>query len=128
MVVIGWIRDMTIGDWINVVLAVANGLMVFFTFRLARSTVAGIKQADRHHQEDSRPFCVIEFADAGATAPFGASFQRSQGLATMYPSASGLGEPIRLKGHLVTRASDRRPISCCTSIGVTEPGKNKPIA
>jgi hypothetical protein len=74
-------RVMTIGDWINLILAVATVLMAAGTLylaietrRLARDTAEGIKQADRHHQEDLRPFCVIDFFDASQQYPFGTQF------------------------------------------------------
>lgn len=72
---------MSTADWINAVLAFVTALMAagtvylaFYTRNLARETVAGIKQAERHHQEDLRPVCVIEFAGASGANPFGADF------------------------------------------------------
>ena len=98
---------MTTADWINAVLAFVNALMAggtvylaWYTRNLAKDTVAGIKQAERHHQEDSRPFCVIDFANADANGPFGAGFHRQQVMMAMYPSASGTGAALRLEGSL----------------------------
>jgi hypothetical protein len=72
---------MTIGDWINSVVAVATVVMAGATYylarltgRLAKDTVAATKQADRHHQENRRPFCVIAFHEASLSFPFGAAF------------------------------------------------------
>jgi hypothetical protein len=72
---------MTVGDSINIVLAGATVLMATGTFylaivtrRLSLDTAEGIKQANRHHQEDSRPFCVLAFTGATDLHPFGAQF------------------------------------------------------
>ena len=72
---------MTLADWINAVLAFVTALMAggtvylaWYTRNLAKDTVAGIKQAERHHQEDLRPFCVIEFVHVDEQHPFGADF------------------------------------------------------
>ena len=54
---------MTTADLINAVLAFITALMAggtvylaWYTHNLAKDGVAGIRQAERHHQEDSRPF------------------------------------------------------------------------
>jgi hypothetical protein len=72
---------MTIGDWINVVLAVATVAMAAGTLYLAKvtqnlvkDTVRATQQADRHHQENLRPFCVIAFSEATEQQPFGSAF------------------------------------------------------
>jgi hypothetical protein len=72
---------MTIGDWINSLLAVATVAMAAGTFFLAKvtrdltvDTAQATKQADRHHQENLRPFCVITFSDATEQLPFGSAF------------------------------------------------------
>lgn len=72
---------MTPGDWINVVVALASVVMAGATYYLARvtrqlatDTTDATKQADRHHQEDSRPFCMIVFPDASREFPFGSDF------------------------------------------------------
>ena len=72
---------MTTADWINAVLAFVTALMAggtvylaWYTRNLAKDTVAGINQAERHHRENLRPFCVIEFAHASDLHPFGADF------------------------------------------------------
>ena len=72
---------MTPGDWINVVVALASVVMAGATYYLARvtrqlatDTTDAAKQADRHHQEDSRPFCVIVFPDTSRECPFGSDF------------------------------------------------------
>jgi hypothetical protein len=69
---------MTTTDWINAALTVATFLMVagtvwlaWHTRNLAKDTAEGIKQAERHHQEDLRPFCVIDFKYATEQDPFG---------------------------------------------------------
>ncbi len=74
---------MNAADWINAVLAFVTALMAggtvylaWYTRSLAKDTLAGIKQAERHHQEDLRPFCVIEFAEASDQNPFGRHFDR----------------------------------------------------
>ncbi|MDD2878726.1 MAG: hypothetical protein PHZ23_16030 [Acidiphilium sp.] len=58
-------------DWITLVLASATVFLAFVTWRLARSTTATIAQAERHHIEDRRPFCFIEFTGAYRQSPFG---------------------------------------------------------
>ena len=72
---------MTPGDWINMVVALASVVMAVATYYLARvtrqlatDTTDATKQADRHHQEDSRPFCVIVFPDTSREFPFGSDF------------------------------------------------------
>lgn len=72
---------MTIGDRINSIMAFATVLMAagtfflaFVTRKLAKETADGTKQAERHHQESLRPFCVIAFADASNEQPFGSGF------------------------------------------------------
>jgi hypothetical protein len=72
---------MTLGDTINSILAFFTAAMAagtvylgWVTRQLAKETAAATKQADRHHQEDSRPFCVIAFTEPTDTLPFGAGF------------------------------------------------------
>lgn len=72
---------MTPGDWINSILTLATVAMAAGTFYLAIVTqkltdgaVQEIKQTDRHHQENLRPFCVIDFSDASEQHPFGIEF------------------------------------------------------
>jgi hypothetical protein len=72
---------MNIGDWINSILAGATVLMAGGTFylayitqKLAKDTADGTKQAERHHQENMRPFCVIAFPNASEQQPFGFEF------------------------------------------------------
>ncbi len=74
---------MSAADWINAVLAFVTALMAggtvylaWYTRNLAKDTMAGIEQAERHHREDLRPFCVIEFAEASDQNPFGRHFDR----------------------------------------------------
>lgn len=68
-------------DWINSVVAIATVVMAGATYylarvtrRLAKDTVDATKQADRHHQENRRPFCVITFSNASQQLPFGSEF------------------------------------------------------
>lgn len=72
---------MKAGDWINSVVALATVVMAGATYylakvtrRLAKDTVDATKQADRHHQENQRPFCVITFPGASQHLPFGPDF------------------------------------------------------
>ena len=72
---------MTPGDLINVVVALATVVMAGATYALARVTkqlvadaADATKQADRHHRENMRPFCVIDFANASQMFPFGSDF------------------------------------------------------
>jgi hypothetical protein len=98
---------MTLADWINAVLAFVTALMAggtvylaWYTRNLAKDTVAGIRQAERHHREDSRPFCVIDFANADANSPFGIGFHRQQAMMAVYPSASGTDVALMINGSL----------------------------
>lgn len=88
---------MTLADGLNLALAVATVLMAggtvylaLYTRSLAKETVAGIRQAERHHQEDLRPFCLIEFADAGNRNPFGRHFDRLATSGDKDPRGPGL--------------------------------------
>jgi hypothetical protein len=72
---------MTTGDWINSVVALATVVMAGATYylakvtsRLANDAADATKQADRHHQENLRPFCVITFSNASQLLPFGPDF------------------------------------------------------
>jgi hypothetical protein len=67
-------------DW-NLVLAICTALMAagtvylaWETRKLANDATEGTKQADRHHQENLRPFCVIIFPGASDLHPFGDEF------------------------------------------------------
>jgi hypothetical protein len=69
-------------DWINTLLALFTALMAgatlyqaIVTRRLACETAEGLKQADRHHQENLRPFCMIDFSKADQVSPFGSAFE-----------------------------------------------------
>src|SRR5271163_4944478 len=79
---------MTVADWINVALAVVTTLMAggtvylaWYTRNLARETAEGIEQAERHHQEDLRPFCIIEFSSPTDQDPFGIDWNTNSRLA-----------------------------------------------
>src|ERR1700683_2012019 len=72
---------MKAGDWINSVVALATVVMAGATYYLAnitrllaKDTADATKQADRHHQENRRPFCVIIFPSASRQLPFGPDF------------------------------------------------------
>ncbi len=88
---------MTTADWINAVLAFVTALMAggtvylaWYTRNLAQDTVAGIKQAERHQQENSRPFCVIDFAATNDQHPFGEQFEP-----TMHLIGPDAGKPSK---------------------------------
>lgn len=72
---------MNISDCINSVVAIATVVMAGATYylakvtgRLAKDAAEATKQADRRHQENQRPFCVIAFRGASETSPFGLDF------------------------------------------------------
>ncbi len=76
---------MTIGDWINSIVALATAAMAFVTWRmaaytrdLAKETNNGLEQAERHHQEALKPYCVIEFTNSDPSHPFGYDFNTKQ--------------------------------------------------
>lgn len=69
---------MTPGDWINVVLtlvttlmAIATGLMAWWTHKLAKETKDSLAQSDRHHEEDQRPFCIAAYLPSSDGRAFG---------------------------------------------------------
>lgn len=71
---------MTLGDWVNLVVAVATVLMAGATVylgletrKLAGDTSSGIDQAERHHRDSLRPYCVMEFNGSTEADPFGMS-------------------------------------------------------
>lgn len=75
------ILHLTPGDLINSVVALATVTMAGATYYLARitrklaeDTAAATRQANRHHQENLRPFCVIVFTDTSLHLPFGPDF------------------------------------------------------
>jgi hypothetical protein len=79
---------MVAADWINVVLAVVTTLMAggtvylaWYTRNLAKETAEGIEQAERHHQEDLRPFCMIDFNYPTDQDPFGIDWNSNSRLA-----------------------------------------------
>jgi hypothetical protein len=85
-------------------MAIATGLMALFTYQLAESTVKGNRQADQHHQQDLRPFCIVEFS--GASFPhdvFGGDFdpaaRRIKANMGVMGTAS-LGNEIYIRGEL----------------------------
>lgn len=101
-------------DWIDlagalgsIVVAVGTGFLAWATFFLAKltqTTVAdtekGLKQADRHHQENLRPFCVIQFKDSDTKHPFGKEFMPRPPV-SVSTGGSFLGKPyISIQGHL----------------------------
>ena len=101
---------MTTSDWINAGLAFFTALMAggtfylaFLTRRLARESVRATEQADRHHQENSRPFCLIAFTDPSDTHPFGIEFDpNSRRLAALMSGSSitGTSSDIHIRGTL----------------------------
>jgi hypothetical protein len=85
-------------------LAIATGLMAWFTYRLAKSTVEGNHQAAQQHQQNLRPFCALEFS--GGSYPysmFGADFdpamRRIKANMGVMGTAS-LGNEIYIRGEL----------------------------
>ncbi len=126
---------MTTGNWINAVLALSTtvmavviGYLASCTHKLAKDTVSGIRQAERHHQEDSRPFCIIEFANADATSPFGTAFQRQRAMTAMYPSASGADAALVIDGRLSNKGRGPATDTFSTSTCVLGGRKNTPTA
>jgi hypothetical protein len=101
---------MAITDWINGTLAIATVLMAAatvylarYTQRLAKDTADGIKQAERHHQEDLRPFCVIDFDYRTDQDPFGIDWNGNHRLVEARTSGAEKPPPvgtISLRGDL----------------------------
>ncbi len=101
---------MGLGDWLSLAVAVGTGLLAvatfgltWFTWRTAQEAKEGLKQADRHHQENLRPFCVIEFWDVNVQNPFGSDFT----IRTAIPGPeyrAGDDKPyISIRGRLVNK-------------------------
>jgi hypothetical protein len=96
---------MTTADWINVVLTVATVAMAGGTLYLAKvtqnlvkDTTKATQQADRHHQENLRPFCVIAFSAATEQQPFGGAFDpESRRLASLMSGASQITQAAALQ-------------------------------
>ncbi len=68
---------MSIADRINLALACGTALMAlatlglaWYTRNLAKGANEGLRQTERHHQEDLRPFCTVDFRHATAQDPF----------------------------------------------------------
>lgn len=91
---------MTGVDWIKLVVAlltvVATVVMAGATYylakitgRLANDTAGATRQADRHHQENLRPFCVITFPSASEEFPFGPAFAPESRLPPALPGVTG---------------------------------------
>jgi hypothetical protein len=101
---------MTLGDSINSVVAIATVVMALATYylasvtrKLAEDTAAATRQADRHHQDNLRPFCVIEFDGAGQQFPFGPAFDPEyQRLKVLMGGAEQITQPatIFVRGSL----------------------------
>ena len=107
---------MITGDWIiNSVVALATVAMAGATYclakvtrRLANDTADATKQADRHHQENRRPFCVITFSNANQLLPFGSNFdpemRRQRALAGMADGQSSTPD-ILIQGELQNKGN-----------------------
>ncbi len=106
---------MTAGDWINSIVALATVVMAGATYylanvtrRLGNDTADATKQADRHHQENRRPFCVITFSNASQQLPFGLDFDPKS---RRQPTLAGVtnGQPstpdILIRGELQNKGS-----------------------
>jgi hypothetical protein len=80
---------MELKDWIDLVgaigsvaVAVVTGVLAWATYRMAKDTHEAVvaakgeaNQADRHHRENLRPFCVLEFESSDTRQyPFGDDF------------------------------------------------------
>lgn len=81
-------------------LAVATFLLAWFTQRTAGEAREGLEQADRHHRENLRPFCIVEFTGVDNQHPFGQNFYRQLGFD--YKSGPADRE-VRIKGQLVNK-------------------------
>lgn len=104
-------------DWIDlagavgsVVVALGTGFLAFATFRLAALTKAtvedaenGLRQAEKHHRENLRPFCVIFFKHSSLLTPFGNEFALQPAVTT----SAGLRFPgkkhISIRGRLLNK-------------------------
>ena len=86
---------------------IATGLLAWFTFKLAKSAADGNRQADKHHQQNLRPFCVIEFSAADHLAcPFGVDFDPATRRIKSVMGVMGttLGSDILIRGELKNKA------------------------
>lgn len=101
---------MSLDNWLSLAVAVGTGLLALATFGLtwftrktAQEAKDGLKQADKHHQENLRPFCMIEFWDVNDQNPFGSDFT----IRTAIPGQlyrDGDNKPyISIRGHIVNK-------------------------
>ena len=100
----------------SVAVAIVTGVLAWATFRMAKYTLDVAKFTrdavtesrdeaqleERRHQENLRPYCVIEFAGADERHPFGANFTPMAAFAAMYPSTPPKPE-ILIKGRLMNK-------------------------
>lgn len=70
---------MTAATEISMWTAIGTGLLAVATFVLARQAAAGNQQTNRHHKENLRPYCVIEFDRASKSLPFGPEYLPRRG-------------------------------------------------
>jgi hypothetical protein len=84
-------------------MAGATVYLARYTHKLAKDAAEGIKQAERHHQEILRPFCVIDFNYATIQDPFGIDEKGNPRLADAHFSLSEEPPPrgtIFIRGEL----------------------------
>jgi len=89
-------------------MAIATGFLALFTYKLAKATADGINQAQKHHQQNLRPFCVIDFAGADYRVfPFGVDFDPASRRTKSAVSGSGtnLGNNIFVRGELKNKGA-----------------------
>lgn len=101
---------MKLEEWLSLAVAVGTGLLAmatfgltWFTWRTAQETKEGLKQADRHHQENLRPFCVIEFWDVNVQNPFGSDFTMRTAIPGPQYRAGDEKPYISIRGRLVNK-------------------------
>jgi hypothetical protein len=92
-------------DIVTGAVAVATCVLAVFTASLAKATYDAVEQADRHHQDDRRPYLFFDFFEESRDAPFGKLSKPS--LARRDAEANGNRlpppQPIRICGNLSNR-------------------------
>lgn len=97
--VIGYAWSVAIDAW-NAIVPVATLALAAATAFLAKTTSDTNRQADRHHQENARPFCWIEFDDANDLHPFGNQLTVRPRLPTDMGNVDNLEHAITILGTI----------------------------
>lgn len=88
-----------------------------------------IKQTDRHHQENLRPFCVIDFSDASEQHPFGIEFDPdSRRRRALMAGEEQITQPPELRLHGNLRNKGNGPATDVVTYLNTRRGEGEDVA